>query len=68
MVEDSIKEKSQDMEKSEKFKALCISILAQSGNCQESQLAFRGGFQFNKGTIKTYTCISQSNSTLISIP
>ena len=42
MVEDSIKEKSQDMEKSEKFKALCISILAQSGNCQESQLAFRG--------------------------
>ena len=30
------------MEKSEKFKALCISILAQSGNCQESQLAFRG--------------------------
>ena len=30
------------MEKSEKFKALCIAILAQSGNCQESQLAFRG--------------------------
>ena len=30
------------MDKSEKFKALCISILAQSGNCQESQLAFRG--------------------------
>ena len=42
MVEDSIKEESQDMDKSEKFKALCISILAQSGNCQESQLAFRG--------------------------
>lgn len=42
MVGDSIIEKSQDREKSEKFKALCIDILAQSGNCQESQLAFRG--------------------------
>ena len=42
MVGDSIKEESQDMDKSEKFKALCIGILAQSGNCQESQLAFRG--------------------------
>ena len=41
MVGDSIIEKSQDQEKSEKFKALCIDILAQSGNCQESQLAFR---------------------------
>ena len=42
MVGDSIIEKSLDREKSEKFKALCIAILAQSGNCQESQLAFRG--------------------------
>lgn len=41
MVGDSIIEKSHDQEKSEKFKALCIAILAQSGNCQESQLAFR---------------------------
>ena len=42
MVGDSIIEESQDMDKSEKFKALCLAILAQSGNCQESQLAFRG--------------------------
>lgn len=42
MTGNSIIEKSQNMEKSEKFKALCIAILAQSGNCQESQLAFRG--------------------------
>ena len=29
------------MDKSEKFKALCLAILAQSGNCQESQHAFK---------------------------